>query len=146
MRLWPLFMVVLCLPCPVLAQGGSQSPPAGIRRMMADMDTDHDGFVGREEFLAAHQRADQSFDRLDSNHDSVLSRDEFMAGGGDWRGERFRVLDANKDGRITREELEARRNARFDALDGDHDGKLSPQEMRSAPNAMRRDSLDPSAR
>lgn len=145
MRLRLLFLI-LCLPFSALAQGGPQPPPAGIRRMMADMDTDHDGAVSREEFLAAHQRADQSFDRLDSNHDGVLSRDEFMAGGGQWRAERFRVLDSNKDGRITREELEARRNARFDALDSDHDGKLSPQELRSAQNAMRRDSLDPGAR
>lgn len=147
MRLLPLILA-LCLPVPALAQGTASSPSAQVRRMMSDMDADHDGFVSREEFLAAHRRADQSFDQLDTNHDGVLSRDEFLAGGhgGQGRTERFRVLDSNNDGRITREELEARRNARFDALDNDHDGKLSAAEMRSAPTAMRRDALDPNAR
>ncbi|MGE5514739.1 MAG: EF-hand domain-containing protein [Bacteroidota bacterium] len=151
MRLLPL-VLVLCLPLPALAQGappagGGPSPPATVRRMMADMDTDHDGFVSRQEFLAAHARAERAFDRLDSNHDGVISRDEYMAGGGgQGRAERFRVLDSNGDGRISREELEARHNARFDALDTDHDGKLSPSELRSAQNAMRRDALDPNTR
>lgn len=147
MRLLPL-LLTLCLPIPVLAQSAPPSPSAPVRRMMADMDADHDGFVSRDEFQAAHRRADQGFDQLDSNHDAVLSRDEFLAGGsgGQGRAERFRVLDSNSDGRITREELEARHNARFESMDGDHDGKLSAQEMRSAPNAMRRDALDPNAR
>lgn len=139
-------LLALCLPAAALAE--TAPPSAQVRRMMTEMDADHDGFVSREEFLAAHARADRMFDRLDGNHDGAISRDEYMAGGGggEGRAERFRVLDANKDGRITREELDARRNARFDALDTDRDGKLSPQELRAAQNAMRRDALDPSAR
>lgn len=163
MRLLPLFLA-LCIPVAALAQGdqqaaapetgtstphapgGSPPPSAQVRRMMSEMDTDHDGFISREEFMAAHSRTDKAFERLDTNHDGVISRDEFLAGGGQGRAERFRRLDSNGDGRITREELEARRNARFDQLDTDHDGKLSPQELRSAQNAMRRDALDPNAR
>ncbi|MGE5476587.1 MAG: EF-hand domain-containing protein [Bacteroidales bacterium] len=152
MRLTPCLFALL-VPVAALAQTGEGKSPAGpapsaqVRRMMTEMDTDHDGFVSREEFLAAHARADKMFEQLDSNHDGAISRDEFMAGhGGQGRAERFRVLDTNGDGRITREELDARRNARFDALDTNKDGKLSPQELRSAQNAMRRDALDPNAR
>lgn len=161
MRLLPLFLA-LCVPVVATAQGNQQAatpnadtarpggpaapPSAQVRRMMGEMDGDRDGFVSREEFLAAHARADQIFDRQDANHDGVLSRDEFMVGGGQGRLERFRVMDSNGDGRITREELEARRNARFDALDNDRDGRLAPSEMRSVQNAMRRDALDPNAR
>jgi Ca2+-binding EF-hand superfamily protein len=148
-----LCLIAVLVPMAALAQTGEGQPPSGpapsaqVRRMMTEMDTDHDGFVSREEFLAAHARADKMFEQLDSNHDGAISRDEFMAGhGGQGRAERFRVLDTNGDGRITREELDARRNARFDALDTNKDGKLSPQELRSAQNAMRRDALDPNAR
>lgn len=159
MRLLPLFLA-LCIPVAALARDPQQAatpdagthaptvapPSAQVRRMMSEMDGDHDGTVSRDEFLAAHARADQIFDRQDGNRDGVLSRDEFMAGGGPNRLERFRVLDSNGDGRITREELDARRNARFDALDSDRDGKLAPSEMRAVQNAMRRDALDPNAR
>lgn len=161
MRLLPLFLA-LCIPAAAMAQGDQQAvnpnaetsnpqgrtapPPPQVRRMLSEMDGDHDGFVSRDEFLSAHARADQIFDRQDANHDGVLSRDEFMAGGGPGRLERFRVMDSNGDGRITREELDARRNARFDALDTDRDGRLAPSEMRSMQNAMRRDALDPNAR
>lgn len=146
MRIFPL-LLVLCLPVAALAQGGPPGSPSA-RRMMMEMDADHDGFVSREEFMASHAGADRLFGQLDTNHDGAISRDEYLAGGRADRGkqgraERFRVLDSNGDGRITREELDARRNARFEALDGDRDGKLSQQELRAGLNAMRRDALDP---
>jgi Ca2+-binding EF-hand superfamily protein len=155
MRIAP-YLFALMLPAAALAQGSDgqplgkgagPAPSAQVKRMMTEMDSDHDGFVSRDEFLAAHARTDRMFDQLDTNRDGAISRDEFLAGhGGQGRAERFRTLDTNGDGRITREELEARRNARFDALDSNHDGKLSPQELRAAQNAMRRDALDPNAR
>jgi hypothetical protein len=59
----------------------------------------------------------------------------------DGRGERvahvdamFRVLDADRDGRITAAEIDARRKARFAAADADADGRLSMAEF----DAMRR--------
>jgi len=41
----------------------------------------------------------------------------------------FEELDADGDGRITRDEMAAQAQARFGAADADGDGKLSPQEM-----------------
>jgi len=40
----------------------------------------------------------------------------------------FAGMDANGDGRVTREEVAAFRAARFDVLDANHDGKLQPTE------------------
>jgi Ca2+-binding EF-hand superfamily protein len=79
-----------------------------VRRMFADLDTNHDGYVTRNEVAALHDRmmtgmhaaiavsraehampggghemamADPArmFDRLDTNHDGVISRQEFMS-------------------------------------------------------------------
>jgi hypothetical protein len=62
-------------------------------------------------------------------------------GEGDRRAERiahvdamFRMLDADRDGRIVAAEVEAKRKARFAAADADADGKLSALEF----DAMRR--------
>lgn len=41
----------------------------------------------------------------------------------------FDQLDANKDGKVTKEELAANRTAKFTEADTDKDGKLSPDEM-----------------
>ena len=53
----------------------------------------------------------------------------------------FEELDANKDGKITQEELAARQMARFTQADADKDGKLSVEEliaMRDAADAERK--------
>jgi hypothetical protein len=82
-----------------------------IRRMFARLDTNHDGFVTREELDAMHQRmgmrADMGqrfgdrmekpdraamFDRLDANHDGTISRQEYMAAQPEVREERVFVM------------------------------------------------------
>lgn len=52
-------------------------------------------------------------------------------------GEMFAQIDADSDGKITREEMEAFRAARFAAVDTDGDGKLSQEEMTAARDARR---------
>jgi Ca2+-binding EF-hand superfamily protein len=50
---------------------------------------------------------------------------------------RFEALDTDGDGRITREELEARADARFAEADADGDGKLTPAELEAAAEKRR---------
>ena len=71
---------------------------AHVAKMFARLDTNHDGFVTREEAQAMHaqieakmqqrmaQRAQnagadrsKAFDRIDANHDGMISRDEFAS-------------------------------------------------------------------
>ena len=44
----------------------------------------------------------------------------------------FQELDANGDGQVTQEEMQAHRDKRFTDADTDGDGKLSVQEMQAA--------------
>ena len=44
----------------------------------------------------------------------------------------FTAADADKDGKLTREEITAHRAARFAAADADKDGKLSAEELAAA--------------
>ena len=51
--------------------------------------------------------------------------------------EMFNQIDADADGKITQDEIDAFKKARFDAMDTDGDGKLSPEEMSAAREARR---------
>lgn len=56
-----------------------------------------------------------------------------MAASGEGKGPRhsFEDLDANGDGQLTREEMQAHMKARFDAADTDGDGVMSLEEMQA---------------
>ena len=181
-----------------------------VREFFAKLDTNHDGFVTREELEAFHQKIggmegmgrrmaqrfhdhpfampDRAamFDRLDTNHDGVISREEYMAarpgvqerrifvmreGGGSaapgaptapgapgdpgmhgvmemhlhgaamrrgsFGGHLFETADANHDGRVSLQEAETAALAHFDKADLNHDGKVTPDEREQA-HALRR--------
>lgn len=42
----------------------------------------------------------------------------------------LKVADANKDGKVTKEEFTAREDALFNEIDADKDGSITPKEMR----------------
>jgi Ca2+-binding EF-hand superfamily protein len=74
------------------------------------LDTDGDGKLSRSEFSHEkmhenHQRLrkDGMFERLDSNADGVLTNDELL----DRRLERLKKVDADGDGKVTRDEMKA---------------------------------------
>ncbi len=133
-----------------------------VQRMFARLDTNHDGFITRDEVAAVEaqfqakmqqrgQGADRSsaFDRIDTNHDGVISREEFAAakpgymgmrhaGFGRGFGERmFDQADANHDGRVSLAEAQALALQHFDQADLNHDGIVTPDERRQAHQLMR---------
>jgi Ca2+-binding EF-hand superfamily protein len=104
---------------------------------LAGMDRNRDGAIGREEFMAHHLadarlRLGRLFQRLDRDRDGAIplarmskpSRDKLLR------------YDANRDGRVTREEFldwerrEAERWQRrlFQAMDANRDGAISREE------------------
>ena len=84
--------------------------------LAARFDADKNGRISRKEF----QGPAELFDRLDRDGDGVLTKEDF-----DWSerspfvrqvgatGQWFRCIDANSNGRITREEWEARRRRKM---------------------------------
>jgi hypothetical protein len=113
-----------------------------------------DGTVTKAE---ADAQAGTRFDQLDTNHDGVLSTEEMAAGrparpagaapaGGPQGappagaaagapagpagqgGGMMRQMDANNDGKITKDEYVAAQGRRFAQMDENKDGKLTKQE------------------
>lgn len=127
-----------------LAQDQPTMPPQGGGGQMrqfqlpnfADLDKNKDGKISRDEFPS--QFPPQMFDRLDTNHDGFIDETEWNAmrarfggggGGGPRTGESLlKLLDANGDGKISRDEF-AKILTLFDVLDKDHNGELSQEEL-----------------
>ena len=72
----PFVLGLLFLAAPVLAQASGGQPPQG--------------------------RGGKFFDATDTNKDGALSREEWIAAGR--KPEGFAMMDLNKDGKVTREE------------------------------------------
>jgi len=90
----------------------------------AQVDTDKDGKISKEEMAA-------QFDRLDANKDGQLSRDELRSA---WAGRRHHHgprVDTDGNGQISRDEAKAapRLSQNFDAIDANKDGSLSRDEL-----------------
>jgi len=103
-------------------------------------DTDHDGRVSRAEYdAAASQRRSDWFDKLDLNKDGYITQDEMQKARetrhANMRGhmdEKFKEADANGDGQLSLDEVQAklpRLSSHFTDLDTDKNGLLSKEEL-----------------
>lgn len=63
---------------------------------------------------------------------AVTGTSVLAAGPKDREPASFQELDANNDGQVTQEEMQAHRNQRFTKADTDGDGQLSVEEMQAA--------------
>ena len=89
-----------------------------------------DGAISRDDVLAA---ADRQFDRLDRNKDGVVDKVDTEAIAKemtDYRVKRFiHSFGADKDGRISREQFQAKAAERFARMDYNSDGSISRDEQ-----------------
>lgn len=90
---------------------GGGGPDGGRRFDFARIDANHDGVISQQELQNAQQAiAERRANRPDpdTNGDGMISRAEWDAMG----AARFQRMDANNDGRVTRDEAEAARPRR----------------------------------
>jgi len=110
---------------------GPNAPEAKPSRF-DEIDTNHDGFVSREEYTAAE---DKRFQEFDTNHDGKIDPKE-IASSPPLMERNLRTAermakqwDANGDGIVTRAEFDASAKERFDKQDKDKTGKLARKPM-----------------
>jgi Ca2+-binding EF-hand superfamily protein len=101
------------------------------RKLGRKMDTDNDGRISRQEW----QGTAEMFERLDSNHDGFVTRDEIRKSGLGLPGPRraaknFSGMDSNGDGRVSKDEWKGPA-ALFDRLDADRDGFVTRDELQN---------------
>lgn len=122
-------------------QAGSGQSDRGPMRMFQEMDADSDGRVTVEEM---RRRVAERFAAADADRDNALSPEEFRnavprrrtdaAPPTDGRHARmldmrFRMTDANGDGRVTLDEMHAAAGTMFRGMDADSDGAVTQEEQ-----------------
>ena len=146
----------MALAAPALGQAPAARPASITRAQVVGelnaafgrVDTNKDGSINLAEANAAQQRVgaeaaaqvarnlEAEFAKFDTDKNGQLSLAEFkaaapkpkMTAGADI----VKLLDANKDGKISAAEFQAQRLSQFDRLDINHDGTIDPQEQQGA--------------
>ncbi len=137
------FAASLIILAGMLTGAGAQA--GGMGHMGAEyfkeMDTNNDGSLTKEEMSAARV---QRMGAADTDKDGFISAAELgehraamMRANQDkhftWFSERF---DANKDGKVSTDEIKAFEPPFFAKADANSDGKLSEEEMKAMPRMM----------
>lgn len=134
MRTFPTLLAIALLSLPafdVTAQQALPQPTPEQRQAMQArwdaLDRDRDGYLSRAEAAGTPALSDH-FEQLDANRDARLSQQELRASVED----RLQAADTNQDGAIDRAEAEAglpRVAQFFDRLDADGNGRLTVDEV-----------------
>jgi YD repeat-containing protein len=111
-------------------EGQLVKDPAGVlvkdAREFRVLDYDDDGRLTRREWNGDRRE----FDAMDLNNDGLLTYNEYVSPvDDDLRSVRFRDLDRNRDGRLTRAESGLDRST-FGLLDRNNDGRVTREEFR----------------
>lgn len=138
---------------------------AALDKRFAELDKNGDGKITQEERTAARQaRFDKHFAEMDKDNNGQISKAEMQAahearkergsmrgpGHGDGKhhhwgmhhrgqhGGRMAMIDANKDGVVTKAEFQARALEKFDRLDANKDGTITAAERQAMRDAMKK--------
>ncbi|MFC6646206.1 EF-hand domain-containing protein [Granulicella cerasi] len=122
-------MAAVCAPQAVWAQG----PGGGPRMVLKALDTDGDGTLSAAEIAAASK----SLLTLDTNGDGQITNDELSkrpenaGASAEDLVKQLMLLDKNGDGVLTADELPARMQNLMERADANKDGKITPDEIRA---------------
>ena len=128
---------------PAPAVAGANNAPPPIPPWFNEMDTNKDNYVTREEFVAARLKV---FGELDVDKDNLLTQEEFLklaepphsVDGPDvppleerrkYFADQFQRIDVDRDGKVSREEVEAFVLINFNDFDLNRDGRISKPEI-----------------
>jgi Ca2+-binding EF-hand superfamily protein len=120
----------------LVASGAALAEHPGRRGLFENADANADGSIARDEFLAARAAA---FAKMDQNGDGALDeadRSDPAREGRRRHGLRGR-LDANADGKVSKDEFVNAASPVFDGADKDGNGALDQQELTAAKERMR---------
>lgn len=113
---------------PVAAGSSTTAPTASKPSRFDEIDTNHDGFLSRDEFIAGEKKR---FDELDSNHDGKLDAKE-IANSPPLMERNLRTAermmkqwDTNNDGIVTADEFRKSAEDRFAKQDKEGTGKIA---------------------
>lgn len=115
-----------------MAGPGGKGPGGCAPMMLLTLDADQDGKITEEEFMSGHGAR---FEALDANNDGTISFEELKAWRQPRNEQRmqamFRRGDTNGDGVISREEFNGTGELRFEGLDANKDGALTEDEIQA---------------
>ena len=124
-----LLLPLLLVSAPVLAQDR-----AAVLECLAQADLNHDGQITRDELIRSRAA---NFQRFDRNGDGVLTLDDvprLLLNTS--MGNEFKALlaqfDANRDGKMTRDEFVNGPTVFFDLADGNHNNVVTQAELQAA--------------
>ena len=108
--------------------------------MFARMDVDRDGYVTRDELSASSGAGTRSGTPPQTDAERRFGRPgepESSPRGQALATMAFATADADRDGRVSRDEARAATRIAFDRADTDHDGRITPEERRAAWSQLR---------
>jgi Ca2+-binding EF-hand superfamily protein len=114
---------------------GTQPAPDASRgekmtqHILQRVDTDHDGKISKAEF---DTESTALFKKLDKNSDGKIAADEVPAHHWGPKGGMLGRMDTDKDGRITKAEFTVGEDKLFQKLDANGDGVITQDEMQAA--------------
>tara|TARA_R100000900_G_scaffold140962_1_gene121741 strand:- start:297 stop:812 length:516 start_codon:yes stop_codon:yes gene_type:complete len=142
-------IAALALPMIAIAQPGDghrgkgyHGPRGDMTAMIAEIDTNGDGNLSKEE-VDAHRAA--KFAEVDANGDGAVTQAEMEAHHEAERAKRmaemkakmFAKLDTDGNGTISAEEFNSREHPGFDKADADGDGTVTKEEMDAMRDKMK---------